>query len=335
MLIVSALSSRPTSGRAARRLAAIALLAMLSVGAAALGTASAGARPANRNGEIVFGRYDDPDTVLFTVNPDGSHERQVQLVPPLPLPQECPRWSPNGRRVATCGDPTGAASALINPDTGRYREVPQRYPGLSLLCEVWSPTGNRLACGGHDAIYTIRASDGGGLRAISTPGGDVEVGDFSPDGKHLVFVRKDANDDPVGLFVINVDGTGLKQITPTGTLLTEGVSGNWSPRGDEIVFSLHITSDVHSTIWVVHPDGSGLREIPLQDVACGGPNEDPNGIGCANPAWSPDGTKLVFVLAIGSDRNIYTVNADGTGLKQITHGGTDHFPDWGTHPPVR
>jgi hypothetical protein len=26
------------------------------------------------------------------------------------------------------------------------------------------------------------------------------------------------------------------------------------------------------------------------------------------------------------------VNADGTHLTQITHGGTDQSPDWGTHP---
>jgi hypothetical protein len=46
-------------------------------------TTPATARPASVNGQIVFSRYDDPFTVMFTVNPDGSHEQQVVLNPAL------------------------------------------------------------------------------------------------------------------------------------------------------------------------------------------------------------------------------------------------------------
>jgi hypothetical protein len=48
----------------------------------------------------VFGRFDPAlgDTLIYTVNPDGSHEHQV-----LPVPSECPRWSGDGSRIVTCG----------------------------------------------------------------------------------------------------------------------------------------------------------------------------------------------------------------------------------------
>ena len=36
--------------------------------------------------------------------------------------------------------------------------------------------------------------------------------------------------------------------------------------------------------------------------------------------------------ADGGTENIYIVNADGTGLRQVTNGGTDDNPDWGTPP---
>src|SRR5919107_5003332 len=56
---------------------------------------------ATRNGQIVFRRYFDSDQTkgaLFTMNPDGSHIRQITH-PPKDLPQDdYAEWSPNGKR---------------------------------------------------------------------------------------------------------------------------------------------------------------------------------------------------------------------------------------------
>jgi len=41
------------------------------------------------------------------------------------------------------------------------------------------------------------------------------------------------------------------------------------------------------------------------------------------PTWSPDGTTIAFSVG-----QIYTVNADGSGLTQITFAGAHHFPSW-------
>jgi len=61
---------------------------------------------------------------------------------------------------------------------------------------------------------------------------------------------------------------------------------------------------------------------------------DPKSISCFQPGWSPDGTKIVFtrISANGTEENIFTVNADGSGLAQVTHSGGASQPDWGTHP---
>ncbi len=319
-----------------RKLIVLGLLAGLAL--AALFALPAGAGPAGVNGQILFGRFDPAqgDTVIYTVNPDGSHEHQV-----LPFALECPRWSADGSRIVTCGAPDGSSAVIINPDTGSFREVFSSDPTLFLACPLPSPDGQRLACGqwnqpadpSRNGIYSIRSSDGGGLiRITSNPGGSDEPGDYSPNGKRLVFGRSDQNGDPIGLFVVNVNGTGLKQITPK-----RSSPGDWSPQGNEIVFSQRLTPDVHSSIWVVHADGTGLHEIYVQpESACGGPNSDPTADGCFDPRWSPDGTKIIFAKGTSgdSDSNIYTVNVDGTGLTQVTHGGRDQAPDWGTHPVI-
>ena len=301
------------------------------------------ATPTATNGRIVYTHFVPAlgGTVFRTVNPDGSQVRRV-----LPFTLECPHWSADGTRIATCGSPNGAAAVIINRQTGGYRELPMPDPTLFTGCPVWSPDGRRLACEGfgqtdprRNGIYTIRSSDGKGLRRMTrNPGGDDLPGSYSPNGERLAFARFDANGDGVGIFVVNVDGSGLHRITPLGTLATPGDPGvDWSPQGNQIVFSRHVTADLHSSIWVVHANGSGLRKVNVLPASmCGGPNADPTALGCFNPSWSPDGTMIVF--GRGTDqagRDIYTVRRDGTGVQQITYGRDDSDPDWGTHPLIR
>lgn len=309
---------------------------------AMLGAWPATARPAGQNGQIAFSRYDPAfdDTVFYTINPDGTHEDQV-----VPFALECPHWSPDGTRIASCGGLNDAASVIINRDNGHYRVIPMPDPDLFTPCYVWTPDAKRLACEGYgntnagrNGIYTVRSSDGKDLRRItSNPGGaDIPI-EYAPNGKRLVLSRYDANEDSVGLFVVRSDGTHLRQIARAGVTCC---GGGWSPQGNKIVFSRHVTPDVHSSMWIVHANGTGLREVPAQpEYGCGGANADPNAGGCFDPSWSPDGSRIVFGNG-GQDlgRNVYTVKPDGTGLIQVTHGGatqSNESPDWGTHPLAR
>jgi Tol biopolymer transport system component len=296
------------------------------------------AKPPLANGQIAFARFNPllDDTQLYVVNPDGSHERQV-----LATPVECPRWSPAGTRITSCGFPPHGATALINPDDGSYRVIPMPDPdALFTGCPLMSPNGRLLACEGFgeadpalNGLYTIRVSDGQGLtRLTSMPGGNDQPGDYSPKGKRLVFGRFDENRDPVGLYVVKSDGTHLRRITPAGFIVTS--AGDWSPRGNAIVFSRRVSPGTRNSLWMVHADGSGLRRIDVAGVpACGGLIADPAARGCFNPRWSPDGTKIVFnMFSDATGENVFTANADGTGVRQVTHGDEDEAPDWGTHP---
>lgn len=309
---------------------------------AALTAMPAAASPRGGNGQIAFARFDPAlgDTVAYTINPDGTHEQQV------PTPQvtaELPRWSPDGTRlVLQC---CGGSAFILNPDTGGNVLLPMTDPDLFTPCGVWSPDGSQLACEAgfidpaRQGIYTIRSSDGGGLTQItSNPGGDDIPDSYSPDGRRIAFTRQ-SSDGSLALDTVKLDGTGLRQLTPTGMNIQFG-TGAWSPQGNEILFSAQATDGDYGTLWTVHADGSGLQQLAI--AGCGGPFSNPNGRWCLDPTWSPDGQKIAFSLfdAATGERDIWTANADGTGLFQVTHGDSavlgegDEAPSWGTHPPT-
>jgi Tol biopolymer transport system component len=316
---------------------------VLLVLVAALTALPAGAKPTRANGQIAFARFDPAlgDTVSYTINPDGTHEQQV---PTPTVTGEGPRWSPDGTRLALlCCD---SVAFILNADTGSTTALPNMDPDLFYGCNVWSPDGSQLTCEAgfidpsRQGIYTIRSSDGGGLTQItSNPGGDDSPTSYSPDGRRIAFTRQ-SPDGSLVLDTVKLDGTGLRQLTPTGLDIEFG-TGAWSQQGNEILFSARAVAGVYRTLWVVHADGSGLRQLAIG--GCGGSFSDPNGRSCIDPTWAPDGQKIAFSLfdAATGERDIWTVNEDGTGLFQVTHGDSavlfegDEAPSWGTHPLVR
>jgi Tol biopolymer transport system component len=78
-------------------------------------------------------------------------------------------------------------------------------------------------------------------------------------------------------------------------------------------------------IWSVNPDGSDARQlttfdsVPWPQSAYYRWNIWPD--------WSPDGRKIAFASTPGFF-DLWSMNADGTGLKQLTDSNVDEFPVW-------
>jgi Tol biopolymer transport system component len=320
--------------------ALIALVATVAV--VAIGATPAAAKPRAANGKIVTNsdNLGTGEEQVYTVDPDGTDEQLVYNN------SEVGQWSPDGTRIVLITQMGPPHVLLFNVDNGSTVDLglpDDLYPDLALFCTVWSPDGARLACEGQghtdpslNGVYTLRSSDGGDLQRVTyEPNGDDCPSDYSPNGKRLVITR--ASETTYEIDTVKLDGSGLKQITPDG-MQFNFCNGNWSPQGNQIVFSAHVPNgDYHSSVWVVHFNGTGLRQLPIAGP-CGGLFADPSTFGCFNPVWSPNGQKIAFGRNQGNDgqRDLYTVNADGSGLFQVTH--TDDINefngDWGTHPPT-
>jgi Tol biopolymer transport system component len=311
------------------------LAALLAAVFAALTALPAGATVPGTNGQIAFVRGGD----VFTANPDGTQVDQVPLVYPTDE-LSVVVWSTDGSKLLISHtfrlDSAGECClpfrpAIVSPTGAGYTLLTMAYAPFDMDCQAWSVDQTRIFCGfGGDepGVFSVRASDGGDpVRLTTNPYGGQDVAtDASPDGTRFVFLRSQQRSvgrdrtQQVALFVENVDGTGLRQITPYGLSTAHDVfSAHWSPDGQEIIFS-----STDGRLYTVHPDGTGLTPIKLQ-----------TGTGryfAFEPDWSPDGTKIAFCMGINGQEDIYTANADGSDVAQVTN--TPDFengPDWGTH----
>ena len=155
--------------------------------------------------------------------------------------------------------------------------------------------------------------DGTNLRPVS----EIRAWDptWSPDGSQILFASVDAN-NLSQLFIINVDGTGLRQISNLPAL--RGRS-DWSPLGLIVTYS---GKPWERELFAMNPDGSNQHQI------------SPSGGNSQGPSFSPDGEWVAFTSYF--DRyevngcEIYIMRADGTDLRRLTNNDyCDYQPRWG------
>ena len=163
---------------------------------------------------------------------------------------------------------------------------------------------------GNSEIY-VMDSDGRKQKRLTANQADDGSPVWSPDGNKISFVSN-RNGGFIQIYVMDADGKNP-------TRLTEGVwdsNPSWSPDGQKIAFTSR-QNGMAAHIAVMDADGNNL--VKLEDSA-------------AEPSWSPDGQQLAFMSWRDRSDEIYVIDADGQGLKRVTHdlaakGGPSWSPD--------
>jgi Tol biopolymer transport system component len=283
-------------------------------------------------GHIVFARAGGTfgDETIFFAAANGQHQQRLTQ----PGASCCPRINRQGTRVLfSVSTPDGRiTTGTMKPDRSGFRKIRLPDKTINLGPGAWSPDGKRIAFQVWDdqhprrrGIYIGRASDGGALRRVTTARSSNDLpGDFSRDGRRLVFFRERLDVQSVGsIWVVNVDGTHLKRLTPPRMLAGFGTV-RWSPDGSKILFS-DAQNLPRGNLWTVRPDGSHLARL----------FHDSHGRFAISGTWSPDGSLVMFALDPTADEfshppnAFYVIKADGTGLRRVI-GGQDfkREPDW-------
>jgi Tol biopolymer transport system component len=246
---------------------------------------------------------------------------------------------------------TESADSLIHPGEVHFANLRQiSFDGENAEA-YFSPDGQHLVLqrtprgGTCDQIY-IMDVDGGDLHMVSTGQGRTTCAYFLDGGKKIIYSSthlgsKSCPPPPdrakgyvwamysdYDVFVADRDGTNLKRLTDAPGYDAEATV---SPDGSKIIYTSMQDGDLD--LYTMNPDGSEVRR--LTDVA-----------GYDGGAfYSHDGSKICFragrpstaeerkdykeLLELGLLRpgalEIFVMNADGTGMKQLTSNGKANF----------
>lgn len=170
---------------------------------------------------------------------------------------------------------------------------------------------------GPTDLFMMRP-DGTGISRLNTPGGGSDAS-WSPDGRRIAFSSDPEGDGDVDIFVMNVDGTELRQLTNSPGL---DAWPDWFRGGRQIAFASDRSGLPH--IYVMSADGSEQRQLT-----------DEPGTANLTPVVSPSGRHIAFARATPVDPpKIWIMNADGTDQHALTSPGPglalreDNDPAW-------
>jgi TolB protein len=216
---------------------------------------------------------------------------------------------------------------------------------------VFQSTRDGAAC---DQEFIMRAADGAGVRRVSTGQGRVTCGYFFPDGARILYASTHAEspDCPpkpdltqgyvwalydYQLYTANPDGTDVRPLAPApGSYNAEGTIS----KDGWLVFTS--TRDGDLDLYKVRLDGSGLTRLTRTPGYDGGAFFSADGKRIVFRASRPSGpaeeaeyrSLLARKLVRPGKLEIYTMNADGSDVRQVTRLGAASFAPF-FHPDGR
>jgi Tol biopolymer transport system component len=169
-------------------------------------------------------------------------------------------------------------------------------------------TSNRDGAGD---VYVMNADGGGVMRLTNTTAKEISAV-WSPDGSRIVFdSERDGNRE---LYVMNSDGSDQTRLTFNPTADAGPVS--FSPEGKRIAYARSVSDQGRGAysfdIYTMNVDGSDQRQLTVD------PDFD------AEPIWSPDGTRILFISDRDGDLEIYAINPDGSREEKLSTSNSRH-----------
>lgn len=169
---------------------------------------------------------------------------------------------------------------------------------------IWSPDGRQIAYTENNSLNVMREDGTQVQRVFSNSSGPVILSfKWAPDGSRIAF----RVGPPTGtVYTIRPDGTGLATVeapwVPTSADVNNPGEIAWSPDSRTLAYEARYSGDSVPQVYLIGADGTGRRRLTGTAGAA------------RNPSWSPGGRRIAF----DADTRPYTINVDGTDLRQLS-----------------
>jgi Tol biopolymer transport system component/DNA-binding winged helix-turn-helix (wHTH) protein len=241
---------------------------------------------------------------LYRKTAEGSLS-SIEVVPLVGLRgfQVTPAFSPDGNQVAfRNGDGahnTGIYTALVG---GEKSLRLSSDPGD--CCPAWSPDRRHIAFTRYAdktfSIVIVPALGGTEHRVYIGPAPMAGGLSWSSNGRFLAFPEASASDPPrswISLLSLADYSTRPLTAPPGGSLDAEAA---FSPDGSQVAFVRSTVAGVSNDVYVVPAVGGKARRLTFDHRPIIGP-----------PAWTVDGSELVFSSTRGGPNSLWRISASG------------------------
>ena len=308
-----------------------------------------------RGDAIAFEAYEGGTFHIWMMKPDGSEIRQLTFGHG---DDREPRWSPDGTHIAFSSDRafTGSYDIWVL-DVASGKLTPVTSDPSEEFEPTWSPDGSRIAFvtgpGGGTQIESVNLSGGARAILVTAPkGARLDSPSWSPDGTNLAYIQTQGFSSHVMLSGVPVQfdddvfpfypqwlsdtqilytANGKVRVTSIATNLTLDVpfeaqvtvtrpryaqkqidfespaehqvkgivSPAFSPNGKSVVF------EALNQLWIMEI-GKKPRQITTGNFFK------------ADPAWSPDGTRIAYASDKSGIPQIYILDPASGEERQVT-----------------
>ena len=253
---------------------------------------------------------------IWVMDYDGQHQHPITHLGTISL---SPRISPDNSRLAFASlGRDGWAIRMYSLELDRLVAFSAGAAGGSNQSPAWSADGTRIAFSsartGNPEIW-VADSSGGNLRKLTNFRGPNVSPTWNPrTNAQLAWVS--GRTGLPQIYTMDLDGANNQRITDGGY----AVSPSWSPNGQLLAFSWNRKYG---------PGDPGGVDIHVIDLASKNYLQLTHESGSNDfPVWSPDGRHLAFERTIGGHTQIWSMLADGTQQRELTHSGNNFSPNW-------